>query len=630
MYKKTRAEGFGAEVKRRILVGTYVLSHGYYDAYYLKAQQVRRLIADDFARAYRECDVIMGPTAPTAAFKIGDKADDPVQMYLNDIFTIAGNLTGAPGDVDSVRLRPQRPADRLADPGRLLRRGEAAERRASVPAGDRLASTRARRRGAGMKWEVVIGLETHAQLSTASKIFSGASTAFGAAPNTQASAVDIALPGVLPVLNRGAVERAIRFGLAVGGTINTRSVFARKNYFYPDLPKGYQISQYEIPVVAGGSVAIVSPTRGEMRVRLTRAHLEEDAGKSLHEDFHGMTGIDLNRAGTPLLEIVSEPDLRSSDEAVAYAKALHALVRWIGICDGNMQEGSFRCDANVSVRRAGERQLGTRCEIKNLNSFRFMQEAIEFEVRRQIELIEDGGTVVQETRLYDPGPPRDALDAQQGRRAGLPLLPRSRPAAAGDRRGVDRARARATMPELPEAMQARFVARLRAVAARRRRADREPRARRLLRSRPRKRRRRCRRLVANWMLGEVAAALNAAELDIARAPVAPASLARLLKRIADGTISGKIAKDVFDAMWARRRRAADAIIEKRGLRQISDEGAIEKIVDDAIAANPAIVAEYRAGKEKAFNSLVGKVMAASKGKANPAQVNAILKRKLAP
>ena len=295
-----------------------------------------------------------------------------------------------------------------------------------------------------MMWEVVIGLETHTQLSTASKIFSGASTAFGAAPNSQASAVDIALPGVLPALNKGAVERAIRFGLAVGGTINRRSVFARKNYFYPDLPKGYQISQYEIPVVQGGSIAIVSPTRGAINVALTRAHLEEDAGKSLHEglDSHGapgrgMTGIDLNRAGTPLLEIVSEPDLRSAEEAVAYAKTLHSLVRWIGICDGNMQEGSFRCDANVSVRRAGGATLGTRCEIKNLNSFRFMQQAIEFEVRRQIELIEDGGKVVQETRLYDPGQQRDAPDAQQGRRAGLPLLSRSGSAAAGDRRRLD-------------------------------------------------------------------------------------------------------------------------------------------------------------------------------------------------
>ena len=479
-----------------------------------------------------------------------------------------------------------------------------------------------------MKWEVVIGLETHAQLSTASKIFSGASTAFGAAPNTQASAVDIALPGVLPVANRGAVERAIRFGLAVGATINRRSVFARKNYFYPDLPKGYQISQYEIPVVAGGHVAIVSPTRGDIQVRLTRAHLEEDAGKSLHEDFHGMTGIDLNRAGTPLLEIVTEPDLASSDEAVAYAKALHALVRWIGICDGNMQEGSFRCDANVSVRRPGA-PLGTRCEIKNLNSFRFMQDAIDFEVRRQIALIEDGGTVVQETRLYDPDrretrSMRSKEDAQDYRYFPDPDLP---PLVVGE---DWIARVRAEMPELPEAMQQRFVrdyalpaADAAALTGSRESAAYFEAAAKAAGGEA--------KVVANWMLGELAAALNRAELDIARSPVSAAQLAGLLKRIADGTISGKIAKDVFDAMWAGEAQgddAADAIIAQKGLRQISDAGAIEKIVDDAIAANPAIVAEYKAGKEKAFNSLVGKVMAASKGKANPAQVNAILKRKL--
>jgi aspartyl-tRNA(Asn)/glutamyl-tRNA(Gln) amidotransferase subunit B len=476
-----------------------------------------------------------------------------------------------------------------------------------------------------MKWEAVIGLETHTQLSTASKIFSGASTAFGAAPNTHASAVDIALPGVLPVLNRGAVERAIRFGLAVGGTINTRSVFARKNYFYPDLPKGYQISQYEIPVVAGGFVPIVSPTRGALRVRLTRAHLEEDAGKSLHEDFHGMTGLDLNRAGTPLLEIVSEPDLRSSDEAVAYAKTLHGLVRWIGICDGNMQEGSFRCDANVSVRAAGSDQLGTRCEIKNLNSFRFMQEAIEYEVHRQIELIEGGGSVVQETRLYDPDrhetrSMRSKEDAQDYRYFPDPDLP---PLVIAE---DWISRVRAQMPELSEAMKTRFMRdyALPAADAATLTADHDladyfeiaakgsgGEA----------------KIVANWVLGEVSAALNKAEIEIAQSPVSAPQLAGLLKRIADGTISGKIAKDVFDAMWAGEGDP-DAIIAAKGLRQISDEGAIERIVDDAIAASPGIVAEYKAGREKAFNSLVGKVMAASKGKANPAQVNAILKRKL--
>jgi aspartyl-tRNA(Asn)/glutamyl-tRNA(Gln) amidotransferase subunit B len=482
-----------------------------------------------------------------------------------------------------------------------------------------------------MTWEVVIGLETHAQLSTASKIFSGASTAFGAAPNTQASAVDIALPGVLPVLNRGAVERAIRFGLAVGATINRKSVFARKNYFYPDLPKGYQISQYEIPVVQGGSIAIVSPTRGEIRIALTRAHLEEDAGKSLHErpaspgtTGHDMTGIDLNRAGVPLLEIVSEPDLRSSAEAVAYARTLHALVRWIGICDGNMQEGSFRFDANVSVRRQGEAKLGTRCEIKNLNSFRFLQQAIEYEVRRQTELIEDGGTVVQDTRLYDPErgetrSMRSKEDAQDYRYFPDPDLP----PLAIDEAWIERIRA--GLPELPEAMRTRLVREYALPAAdaamlvshrdmasyfeRLVAAGADP------------------RLAGNWLLGEMSAALNKAEIDIADAPVSSTLLAGMLRRIADGTISGKLAKEVFEAMWAGEGDA-DTIIAARGLQQISDAGAIEKIVADVLAANAPIVAEYRAGKDKAFQSLVGKAMAASRGKANPIEVNAALKKML--
>jgi aspartyl-tRNA(Asn)/glutamyl-tRNA(Gln) amidotransferase subunit B len=481
-----------------------------------------------------------------------------------------------------------------------------------------------------MMWEVVIGLETHAQLSTVSKIFSGASTAFGAVPNSHASAVDIALPGVLPALNKGAVERAIRFGLAVGGSINRRSVFARKNYFYPDLPKGYQISQYEIPVVQGGSIAIVSHTRGAIDVALTRAHLEEDAGKSLHEDFHGMTGIDLNRAGTPLLEIVSEPDLRSAEEAVAYAKTLHSLVRWIGICDGNMQEGSFRCDANVSVRRAGA-TLGTRCEIKNLNSFRFMHQAIEFEVRRQIELIEDGGKVIQETRLYDPDnnetrPMRSKEDAQDYRYFPDPDLP---PLVIDDA-WIEQIRAE--MPELPESMAHRFVADYGVPMA-----D----AVQLTVSREMARYFESTlqapvgvhlsgKTAANWILGEISARLNRDGIEIEQAPVQPNEFAQLLARVQDNTISGSIAKEVLDAMWAGENGGdADAVIAAKGLQQISDTGAIERIADDVLAANPTIVAEYQAGKEKAFNSLVGKAMAATKGKANPAQVSAILKRKLA-
>jgi aspartyl-tRNA(Asn)/glutamyl-tRNA(Gln) amidotransferase subunit B len=475
-----------------------------------------------------------------------------------------------------------------------------------------------------MNWEVVIGLETHAQLSTASKIFSGASTAFGAAPNTQASAVDIALPGVLPVLNRGAVERAIRFGLAVGATIAPRSVFARKNYFYPDLPKGYQISQYEAPVVSGGEIRIVVDGI-EKRVRLTRAHLEEDAGKSLHEDFHGMSGIDLNRAGTPLLEIVSEPDMRSAKEAVAYAKVLHALVRWIGICDGNMQEGSFRCDANVSVRPPGSEKLGTRCEIKNLNSFRFLEKAIEFEVRRQVALIEDGGRVVQETRLWDPQKGetrsmRSKEDAHDYRYFPDPdLLPLDITP-----QWIDAVRA--TMQELPVAMRERFVADYAltpidatTLTASRALATYFESVVRLVGGEP--------RICANWVLGELAALLNRLEVEADASPVGPAALAGLVKRVLDGTVSGKSGKEIFDAM-AAGEGDADAIIAAKGLEQISDSGAIEALVDQVLAANAKLAEDYRAGREKAFNALVGQVMKASRGLANPAQANAILRRKL--
>jgi len=475
-----------------------------------------------------------------------------------------------------------------------------------------------------MAWEVVVGIETHAQLLTRSKIFSGAATAFGAAPNTQASAVDIALPGVLPVLNRAALEHAIRFGLATGATINRRSVFARKNYFYPDLPKGYQISQYERPVVQGGSLKIPAGD-GEKVIRLTRAHLEEDAGKSLHEDFHGMTGIDLNRAGTPLLEIVSEPDLRGAPEAVAYARALHALVVWIGICDGNMQEGSFRCDANVSVRKAGAAALGTRCEIKNLNSFRFMERAIEFEARRQVEILEDGGRIEQETRLYDAERDetramRSKEDAQDYRYFPDPDL---LPLVVSDE-VVERIRG--AMPELPEARRSRFVREYglapydaALLTASRAAADYFEAMAKASGVEP--------KLCANWQTGALNASLNEAGLEIAQSRVAADSLARLLKRIADGTLSGKMAKEVFDAMWAGEGDA-ETIIAERGLRQISDAGAIEKVVDEVLAANARQVADYRAGKEKAFNSLVGQVMKATRGKANPAQVNEILRRKL--
>ncbi len=473
-------------------------------------------------------------------------------------------------------------------------------------------------------WEVVVGIETHAQLLTRSKMFSGASTAFGAAPNTQASALDIALPGTLPVANRAAVEHAIRFGLAVKGAINRRSIFARKNYFYPDLPKGYQISQYETPIVQGGEIRFFIKDE-ERAVQLTRAHLEEDAGKSLHEDFHGMSGIDLNRAGTPLLEIVSEPELRGAKEAVAYARALHALVMWIGICDGNMQEGSFRCDANVSVRRIGDKKLGTRCEIKNLNSFRFMERAIEFEARRQIELLEAGKSVVQETRLYDPDRDetrsmRTKEDAQDYRYFPDPdLLP-----LVVKEEDIDRLRS--ALPELPDAKRERFMREYRLpaydaalVTASRAAADFfetlvntsgvEA------------------KLCANWQAGELSAALNREGLPIEDSRIGAPALGLLLKRVADGTVSGKTAKEVFDAMWAGEG-GADEVIERRGLRQISDSGEIEKLVDEVLAANAKQVQDYRAGKEKAFNSLVGQVMKATRGKANPAQVNDLLKRKL--
>jgi len=480
-------------------------------------------------------------------------------------------------------------------------------------------------------WEVVIGLEVHSQLNTQSKIFSGASIAFGAEPNVQACAVDIALPGVLPVLNKGAVERAIRFGLAVGATVSPKSIFARKNYFYPDLPKGYQISQFELPVVQGGHLDLLVPDgKGghyEKRVNLTRAHLEEDAGKSLHEDFHGMTGIDLNRAGTPLLEIVSEPDMRSSAEAVAYAKALHALVRWIDICDGNMQEGSFRCDANVSVRPRGQAEFGTRREIKNLNSFRFLQQAIDYEIQWQIDLIEDGGKVQQATVLFDPDTGetramRSKEDAHDYRYFPDPdLLPLVIGADWIDR-------VKGEMPELPAALSARFQGEygLSAYDATTLTASRETaqfyvdavaaagaaNA----------------KTCANWVMGALAARLNKAELDITESPVSAEQLAGLVARIADNTISNAIAKKVFEALWNKEGESADAIIDAQGLKQVTDTGAIEAIIDEVLAANQKSVEEFRAGKEKAFNALVGQCMKASKGKANPAQVNELLKKKL--
>jgi aspartyl-tRNA(Asn)/glutamyl-tRNA(Gln) amidotransferase subunit B len=479
------------------------------------------------------------------------------------------------------------------------------------------------------QWEVVIGIETHAQLSTQSKIFSGSSTAFGAEPNVQASAVDIALPGVLPVLNKHAVECAIRFGLAVGATVAPKSVFARKNYFYPDLPKGYQISQFELPVVVGGQLTIQvgqGDKAVEKTVNLTRAHLEEDAGKSLHEDFHGKTGIDLNRAGTPLLEIVTEPDMRSSAEAVAYARALHALVRWIGICDGNMQEGSFRCDANVSVRRHGE-ALGTRREIKNLNSFRFMQQAIDYEVQWQIATIEDGGRIEQATVLFDPDSGetramRSKEDAHDYRYFPDPdLLP-----LIIDRDWVERTRA--AMPELPVAKRDRFVADYAlsaydatALTASLEVAD-------FFEATVAIGGKNSAKICANWIAVDLAARLNKEGREIGDSPVCAAKLGGLVARITDQTISNNIAKKVFEALWNGEGQSADEIIEKQGLKQITDSGAIEALIDEVLTANAAMVAEFKAGKEKAFNALVGQAMKATRGKANPQQVNDLLRKKL--
>ena len=481
-------------------------------------------------------------------------------------------------------------------------------------------------------WEVVIGLETHAQLSTASKIFSGSPTQYGAAPNTQASVVDLALPGTLPVLNKGAVECAIKFGLAVNATIAPRSIFARKNYFYPDLPKGYQISQYELPVVVGGEVKI-TVGNDEKTVQLTRAHLEEDAGKSLHEGLEssGVSGIDLNRAGTPLLEIVTEPCMRSAEEAVAYAKALHGIVTWIGICDGNMQEGSFRCDANVSVRRAGAQKLGTRAEIKNVNSFRFLEKAIQYEVRRQIEVIEDGGKVVQETRLYDAD--RDETRSMRSKEDAMDYRYFPDP----DLLPVEISEAwigeiKSTMPELPEHSRRRFERdfALSAYDAGQLTATRESanyfeKVVQGLGAAHAK-------LAANWVLGEVSALLN--EIGGSTSQVRPAQLVGLLNRVIDETISNKAAKEVLYGIARgdaadNGDNAADLIIEMRGLKQVSDSGAIEKMVDDVIKANQKSVEEYKAGKEKALNALFGQVMKASNKTANPAQVTEILKRKLA-
>jgi aspartyl-tRNA(Asn)/glutamyl-tRNA(Gln) amidotransferase subunit B len=475
-------------------------------------------------------------------------------------------------------------------------------------------------------WEVVIGLEIHAQLATQSKIFSGSATAYGAPPNTQANLVDLAYPGVLPVLNARAVQMAVKFGLAVDATVARRSVFARKNYFYPDLPKGYQISQYELPVVARGTLKVMLDDGAVKTIGITRAHLEEDAGKSLHEGLANASGIDLNRAGTPLLEIVSEPDMRSAKEAVAYMKKVHTLVRYLEICDGNMQEGSFRCDANVSVRPKGEEKLGIRAEIKNLNSFRFVEKAIQYEIARQVELIESGGKVVQETRLYDSDKDetrsmRSKEEANDYRYFPDPdLLP-----VEIDEKFIEAVRL--TLPELPDQKAARFAKEfgLSAYDAGVLSASRELGA--YFEAVVAGLKAGHAKLAANWVMGELSSALNRDSVDIEHSQVNPLQLIGLLNRIVDETISGKIAKDVFEAMWSEGK-PADAIIEAKGLRQITDAGAIEGVIDAVMAANPKQLADFRSGKDKLFGFFVGQVMKATEGKANPAQLNELLKKKL--
>lgn len=475
------------------------------------------------------------------------------------------------------------------------------------------------------EWEVVIGLEVHAQLSTKSKIFSGASTEFGAEPNTQACAIDLGMPGVLPVLNKEAVEMAIKFGLGTNAEIARKSVFARKNYFYPDLPKGYQISQYELPIVYKGYVDVQLDEGASKRINITRAHLEEDAGKSLHEDFHNLSGIDLNRAGTPLLEIVSEPEMRSAKEAVNYLKTIHTLVRYLEICDGNMQEGSFRCDANVSVRPKGETKFGTRTELKNINSFRFVERAINYEIERQINLLESGGKVIQETRLYDPNknetrPMRGKEEANDYRYFPDPDL---LPVVISD---DFIQQIKAALPELPQQKLKRFMEQYglsaydasilissKDMAAYYENVVKES------GDQP--------KLAANWVISELLGALNKADLEISESPISSAQLGKLVSRIADDTISGKIAKSIFEPLW-NQEGDVDEIIEKRGLKQVSDTGAIEKLIDEIIAANPAQVADYRAGKEKLFGFFVGQAMKASGGKLNPKQLNDLLKKKL--
>ncbi len=631
----TRAAGFGPEVRRRIMLGTYVLSAGYYDAYYAQAQRVRTLIRRDFERAFAEVDAIVSPTAPTPAFKLGEKTDDPIAMYLNDVFTIPAPLAGVPAisvpcgfSLAGLPIGLQviaKPFDE-ATLFRVAGTYEAACRRAPAPAG-----ARARPRGGramSPAWETVIGLEVHAQLLTRSKMFCGCATAFGAPPNHQTCPVCQGMPGILPVINRRAIEFGVRTARALHCRINGACRFARKHYFYPDMPKNYQISQYEAPLAEDGWLEIELDAAGR-RIGIERLHLEEDVGKLTHEggvfETASASLVDFNRAGVPLMEIVSRPDLRSPAEAAEYLRSLRAILRYLGVCDGNMEEGSLRCDANVSVRRSGTTELGTKVEIKNMNSFRHVRDALEHEAARQARALERGERVVQETRLWNPERDVTAADALQGVRARLPLLPRPRPGARGARRGLGR-RDRARAPRAPARAPPTLRVGVRPPPPRRRAPDGRPRARRLLRgggARPRE-------PEGRWRTGSgpsSCASSRGTRRPSRPPPSARRSLARLVALVDEGTISGKMAKELFERM-ARTGEDPDAIVRREGLRQVADEGAIGRVIDEVVAAHPSVVEDFRRGKKQAAGFLVGQVMKATQGKANPQVVNRLLAERL--
>ncbi len=626
MYSKTRAAGFGNEVKRRLMLGTYVLSAGYYDAYYGQAQKVRTLVRRDFEQAFARVDMIVAPTTPGVAFKMGEK-EDPLQMYLNDIFTIPVNLAGLPGRVDPGRLHPDRPADRAAAHRPGLRRGDAVPRGPRLPAGHHLAHPQAHAMSETPRYETVIGLEVHAQLATVTKMFCGCRATFGEAPNTQTCPVCLGLPGSLPVINRRAIEFGTMTALALGCGVNGLNRFARKHYYYPDMPKNYQISQYEEPLAEHGRLA-VDAGGGPREIGIQRVHLEEDVGKLVHEgalETAPSSSVDFNRAGVPLMEIVSKPDLQSPEEAAAYLKTLRAILIYLRVCDGNMEEGSLRCDANISLRPHGQVEYGTKVEIKNMNSFRNVRDALEYEMRRQARALETGERIVQETRLWDPDRAitvsmRSKEFAHDYRYFPEPDLPPL------DLRAgwVDEVRAR--LPELPAARRVRFQS---AYALSPYEADLLTQGRGLAdyfeeairgAGKP--------KAVANWVLNELLRELPADDdRAVAACPIPPANLVGLLALMDDGTISGKIAKDVFEKMY-RSGDTAQAIVSREGLTQVADEGALGAAVDRVLGEHAKVVDDFRAGKKAALGFLVGQVMKSTQGKANPAVVNRLLEEKI--